>query len=130
MDRARFEQLLGAYGGDLDRWPANERAAAAAFLAAHGAEVADALQQARAVDAALDQTRETPDVELLAARVLRGRPRPVFTVRAALALAACAVFGVMLGYGGGRLAPVADIDDPTFEAAFTAPFADALGEEG
>jgi hypothetical protein len=46
-----------------------------------------------------------------------------------LALAACAVFGIVLGYGGGMLAPLADQDDGYFTAAFEAPFDDD-GDDG
>ena len=48
----------------------------------------------------------------------------------ALALAACAVFGVILGYGGGLFAPLADQDDSYFDVAFEAPSVAAPGEEG
>jgi len=41
-----------------------------------------------------------------------------------LALAACAVFGVVLGYGGGLLAPPPLEDDVHFTMAFEAPFGD------
>lgn len=129
MDRERFEHLLAAYGGDFRRWPAEERAAAAAF-AAQDADAAAALTAAKALDEALDHARATPgDTSLLAARVLAQAPRPPpwLDKRAMLALAACAVLGVMLGYGGGLMAPV-DVDDAYFAAAFEAPF--LIGEEG
>jgi hypothetical protein len=122
MDRERFEQVLDAYGADPRRWPADERAAAKAF-AARNVDAA-ALQEARALDAALDQARDVPDVSGLAGRILAKAHRPVFDRRAMLALAACAVFGVVLGYGGGLLAPLADDDDSTFADAFAAPFGD------
>jgi hypothetical protein len=126
MDRERFEQLLEAYGADPRRWPADERAAAEAF-AAQNADAANALREARALDAALDQGRAVPDTTGLAARILAHAPKPqgaVFDRRAMLALAACAVFGVVLGYGGGLLAPLADDDDSYFADAFAAPFGD------
>lgn len=132
MDRQRFEQLLETYGADMRRWPATECSAAASFLARSGGEAAEALHAARALDAALNHARGAPDTAALEARILAAAtpPRQVFDMRAALALAACAVFGVLLGYGGGRLAPVADQDESYFEAAFAAPLGDAFGEEG
>jgi hypothetical protein len=126
MDRERFDHLLEAYGADFARWPEHERAAAAAF-AAQNPDVAGAMREARALDAALDLAGDEPDTALLAKRILRSAPKPAFNVRAALALAACAIFGVLLGYGGGRLAPLADEDDAYFATAFAAP---APGDEG
>jgi hypothetical protein len=130
MDRERFDHLLAAYGGDVSRWPAEERAAAAAF-AAGNAEASAALKEAQALDAALNAARnDVGDTSALAARILATAPRakPWLDRRAMLALAACAVFGVLLGYGGGRLAPAADEDDAFFSAAFEAPL--MSGEEG
>ena len=49
-------------------------------------------------------------------------------MRAVIALAACAVFGVIIGYSGGQFAPVSDVDDYYFSAAFEAPPFD--GDEG
>jgi hypothetical protein len=129
MDRERFEHLLAAYGGDFRRWPAEERAAAAVVVA-QDAGVAAAVADAQALDRALDQARsETGDTSALAARILAQGPRahPWLDRRAMLALAACAVLGIVLGYGGGLLAP-AEIDDAYFAAAFEAPL--LIGEEG
>jgi hypothetical protein len=129
MDRDRFEHLLAAYGGELRRWPAEERAEAAAFAAEH-ADAAAALKAAVAFDRVLDSAREdASDVSGLASRILAQAPRagPWLNGRALLALAACAVFGVVLGYGGGMLAPVV-MDDGYFAAAFEAP--SQFGDEG
>lgn len=127
MDRARFEALLAAYGADMNRWPEGERADAQAFLAAHGAEVNDARQEAREIDAMLGHASGTPSTDALAARLVAAAPKraEVFDRRALLALAACAVFGVVLGYGGGLLAPAPLEDDSYFAMAFEAP-----GDEG
>lgn len=129
MDRERFDQLLAAYGGDLGRWPAEDRTAAAAF-AAQDADAAAALKEAAALDRVLDSAREdAPDTSALTARILAQAPRalPWLDRRAMFALAACAVFGVVLGYGGGLLAP-AEVDEAYFAAAFEAPF--PVGDEG
>jgi hypothetical protein len=130
MDRERFDHLLAAYGADLARWPAHERAAAMALAAQHG-ELAAALEEARALDRALDAARnDDRDYAALGAHILSQAPRaaPWFDSRAMIALAACAVFGMLIGYGGGRLTPVDDVDDAYFSAAFEAPF--LVGEEG
>lgn len=124
MDRERFAYLLDAYGADFRRWPAEVRAQAAAF-AAQDAEAAALIGEARKLDAVLDGARDEagPSADL-AARILAAAPRaqrPAFDRRAMLALAACAVFGVLIGYGGGLLAPAPAEDDSYFSMAFEAP---------
>lgn len=124
MNRERFSHLLEAYGGDFRRWPAQDRASAAAFAAQHP-DVASAIEAARALDAALDAGREELRYPAnLAASVLARAPRPQnwgLDRRAMIALAACAVFGVVAGYGGGLLAPEPAQDESYFTMAFEAP---------
>lgn len=126
MDRERFETLLDAYGADFRRWPPETRAEAAAF-AAQEAEAAALVADARKLDATIDTVRDAPPPSAdLAARILAQAPRAprqAFDRRAMFALAACAVFGVVLGYGGGLLAPQPAEDDAYFTMAFEAPFA-------
>ncbi|MGD9979845.1 MAG: hypothetical protein AB7H66_15515 [Hyphomonadaceae bacterium] len=125
MDRERFEHLLDAYGADFRRWPAETRAAAAAY-AAQNADAAAPIAEARALDERLDAVRAAPAPSpALAARILAQAPRVAraFDRRAVMALAACAVFGLLLGYGGGLLAPAPLEDDAYFTMAFEAPFA-------
>lgn len=134
MNRERFDQLLAAYGADFRRWPAEARAEGEAF-AAHGDEVADAIRAARALDGALDAGgASVAPSPALASRILAAAPkqrlRTDFDRRAGWALAACALLGVMLGFGGGMLAPVADSDDSYFSAAFAAPQMVSPGDEG
>ena len=129
MDRERFNHLLEAYGGDFRRWPAEERAAGA-VLVAQNADAASALKAAQALDGVLDHARaEAGDTAKLAARIIAQAPRaqPWLGGRARLALAACAVFGVLLGYGGGLMAPAMAADDAYFAAAFDTLL---IGEEG
>jgi hypothetical protein len=129
MDRERFDHLLEAYGGDFRRWPAEERAGVAAFVA-QNADAAAALKAAQGLDRALDEARnELGDTAALSARILAQAPRaqPWLDRRARLALAACAVFGVLLGYGGGLMAPAMAADDAYFAAAFETLL---IGEEG
>ncbi|HYD89203.1 MAG TPA: hypothetical protein VEA80_17120 [Vitreimonas sp.] len=133
MDRARFEQLLEAYGADFARWPATERVAGERFAEEHAAALAAGLRDAGALDAALSSAPAARgDLADLSARVLAQAPRPAqgFGARASWALAACALLGVVIGYGGGRFAPVAtDADEAYFAMAFEAPV-DLSGEEG
>jgi hypothetical protein len=139
MDRDRFKQVLEAYGADTRRWPAGERAVAAAFRLQHGLELKEEIDEARSLDAALDSAAEQlGSLDALSARILAQAPRPreaSFDRRALWALAACAVFGLVAGYGGGRLAPqaqsyAAEDDAEAYMAlAFEAPFT-SLGEEG
>ncbi len=126
MDWKRFAELLDAYGGDFRRWPANERAPAAAF-AAREPDAATLIAEAQKLDQVLDAARASDEPSAdLALRILASAPsaqRPVFDRRAIFALAACAVFGVVLGYGAGLLAPAPDADDAYFTMAFEAPVA-------
>lgn len=139
MNRERFEQVLAAYGADPKRWPEAERAALEAYAAAN-ADASSVLAEARATDALLDAAREplAPNPQL-AARILNAAPRKAaravsFDTRARWALAACALLGVIAGYGGGRFAPSAPADDTEAMAlaALDAAFGDSgwLGEEG
>ena len=56
MDQDRFAALAAAYGGELRRWPAAERAAAQARVAADP-RAAAVLDEGRGLDAALDDWR-------------------------------------------------------------------------
>lgn len=131
MDRERFAALLDAYGADFRRWPAETRAGAAVY-AAQDADAAALIAEARSLDLLLDVAREQPPPSAdLAQRVLAVAPRvqrSAFDRRAVLALAACAVFGVVIGYGGGLLAPAPAEDDSYFSMAFEAPL--AIEDEG
>jgi hypothetical protein len=125
MERARFEYLLAAYGADFARWPADERGAATIFAQQHAAEVDGLLTEARVLDAALDEAREPErDTRMLASRIVAKAPKPDgpgLNAGALLALAACAAFGVVLGYGGGLFAPLPAEDGAFFAMAFEAP---------
>ncbi len=119
MDRARFEAIIAAYGGEPRRWPETERAAAEQICAENRGVVADAV----ALDAALDRARQSYDPALLAARIvkqqrsLRAAPAP----GARWALAACALAGVAIGFGAGA-AVAADEPGQVLGAALEAPY--------
>jgi hypothetical protein len=123
MDLVRFSAILEAYGGNPERWPADERQAAEAFAAKNPDVAASLVGEARALDAALNQAQalDAANYDLLAARVLRQKPAPaLFDRRALAALAACAVLGVLAGYSGALLAPPSDFGFD-LAAVFAAP---------
>jgi len=106
MKAERLQTLAEAYGADLRRWPASERAFAESLLAADPALRA-VLDEAAALDALLDaSSAPTPSVDL-AARILAAAPKPrarrfhldriVWCLGAGWAAAACA--GVVAGVG-------------------------------
>ena len=135
MDEARMAAILAAYGADAARWPAAERDAARAWLAAHPDILEAQRDEARAVDAALAFDRRGAAVsEALAARVRADIPDAGETVLpfrppvqsgvsrnagAIAALAACAVLGVVLGFSNAATADDFTADaDAAFGAAF------------
>lgn len=86
MNLERFTELLDAYGADLDRWPANEQAAATLLLTDR-ADAREAQRRAAAVDMLLLRA-DLPEIEPSAAlrqRVLAqvAQLPPAITVPAA-----------------------------------------------
>ncbi|MFO7482162.1 hypothetical protein [Oceanibaculum nanhaiense] len=120
MDLQRLEALLDAYGADPARWPAAERTAAQALLAADPDAQAQ-LEQTRQLDRALDALPPAPaPAGDLAARIraaARHQDAPAAPVapipapipangnrapwRFTMALAASAVIGLWLGFAAG-----------------------------
>lgn len=120
MDKDRFSAIVAAYGAEPRRWPQDERAAAQAYADAHAEECAALLAQAHSIDAALASAPAHEPSELLAARVMQAhraaRARLLQSPRrTALALAACAAMGVLVGFGGAHLAPAAPSADDAEE---------------
>jgi len=107
MNLDRFQTLADAYGGSILRWPAVERDAAFAFLAASPDEAAHALAEARTLDEDMDAAHRLTPSHDLRQRIIDGGPRarPVraparrwFTgAGVGVGLAAVAVAGVMMG---------------------------------
>ena len=132
MNRERFEQVLEAYGADPRRWPETERAAALAYRDAHASEETAALAEASEIDALLEVARETQaPSDLVTARILKAAPKRTHAGigwRPIAALAACAVFGVVMGFSAGSLAPSADAAEEALGALFSSPLSD--GGEG
>jgi ferric-dicitrate binding protein FerR (iron transport regulator) len=75
MNAERFEQLIDAYGARPERWPEDERAAAEQWLAATPAAAAR-LDEARALDAALDAWTLPPASAVLREKVVATAPKP------------------------------------------------------
>ena len=101
----RLQALAEAYGGDLRRWPADQRAFAESLVAADPAARV-LLDDAAALDALLDASPSVAPSADLTARVLRAAPgaraksrprRAVWFLGAGWAAAACA--GVVAGVG-------------------------------
>lgn len=91
-DRTRFAALAAAYGGDIARWPATERAAARRMARERWA--ARILADADALDAWLDHAPPPVPAPALAARILAAAPA---TAAAALAPARAPVLRARRG---------------------------------
>lgn len=76
MTRERFEALAEAYGGDIHRWPAEEREMAALMLRAEPAFVRGVLARADELDVALDAWRPAPAPRVLRERIIATAPQP------------------------------------------------------
>jgi len=75
FSKDRVFDLIAAYGAEPGGWPAEEREAAKAMIAADPEHFADALTGARAVDAALLSERVPEPSAELADRILAAAPR-------------------------------------------------------
>jgi len=109
MDQHRFEAIVAAYGAEPNRWPETERDAAKAFADANASACAEILANARALD--VDLTLAAPKAaeinEVLVASVVKASRRVAIERRfAPMALAACALLGVLIGIGGGVMMPL------------------------
>ena len=126
MKEERLQALADAYGADLRRWPADQRAFAESLLAVDPS-LRDALDQAAALDALLDTAPTPVPSAALTARVLAAAPRPrasgrwrqaVWYLGAGWAAAACA--GVVAGVGlTSHLTADARADAVLYQSALT-----------
>ncbi|ANC54092.1 MAG: ferric-dicitrate binding protein FerR (iron transport regulator) [Brevundimonas sp.] len=103
MKAERLHELADAYGADLRRWPASERAFAESLIAADPSLKA-VLDEAAALDALLDAAPKPVPSSALIARILAAAPRAksrlgkaIWYLGAGWAAAACA--GVVAGVG-------------------------------
>lgn len=110
LSLARFEQLVESYGGDIDRFPLRERAAAKA-LVLRSPEARRVLDAARALDALLASARErvpSPKLEAALAAIPDRYPQDrldavtllPFRSRVMAALAAAAALALGIWSGG------------------------------
>lgn len=154
MDMQRLEVLLDAYGADPARWPAAERAAALALLAADPAAQAW-LEQARRLDRALDALPPAPAPAGNLAACIRAAaqqrdagpaaPKPIPVPansnrpawRFPAALVASALFGLWLGFAtgpfpidSGGTIDLAALDQQDVAVLAFGPFADAQNGNG
>lgn len=97
---ARFEALAEAYGGDISRWPAEVREAAALTVAEAPLAAGRILAVASDLDAALDSWRVSAAGQDLRDAILAAAPRP----RRRFALGA---WFARLGLGAGLAAACA-----------------------
>lgn len=128
MTHERFEALAEAYGGDVSRWPADAREAAALLMTAEPGLTSAVLARAGQLDAALHEFAFAPASGALTARIITSAPAPR-NVRRGLSwllpaglgagLAAACAAGVMVGVqlsdqfqatDAAQVASVADID--------------------
>ncbi|MBW8814124.1 MAG: hypothetical protein JF588_11920 [Caulobacterales bacterium] len=123
MTPERFETLAEAYGGNVARWPAAEREAAALLMAAQPSWAQAVLAQAGALDVALAAYAPLRASAALTDRIVASAPAPrrraswiAWLAPAGLGagLAAACAAGVMLG---AQLAPPAHPPSPTAQAA-------------
>jgi hypothetical protein len=123
MTPERFETLAQAYGGDVARWPAAEREAAALLMAERPDWAQGALAEAGALDAALAAYAPPRATAALTDRIVAGAPTPrsrrrwpAWLAPAGLGagLAAACAAGVMLG---AELAPPVHPPSETAQAA-------------
>jgi len=124
MKLERFSEILGAYGADPERWPAAERSAAEALLAA-SAEARAALADTRGIDRLLDELPRPLtelDAGVVAARAIarsqdtaRGqggaaRRGWLWLAPSLTGLAAAALAGFLIGWTEIDAAVIADPD--------------------
>lgn len=103
MTEDRFQTLADAYGGDIDRWPADEQAAARAWSAAHVKQALAILEEASSLDMMLDMAETAAPSPVLRDRIVaqalrahRPMQRTLMWASATGLMAAC-LAGVMLG---------------------------------
>jgi hypothetical protein len=141
MTPDRFEKLSLAFGGEIERWPANEREAARHLLAAQPALTEPLIDEARRLDRTLNDAPSTRPSHALVSRIVQAglRPRAPWAVSRWLAglglatgLAGAAAAGVAAGLLVGPVAlsasHVAPAADPGEEAAMLLREPSDLGE--
>jgi hypothetical protein len=137
MNEDRFLNLAAAYGADMSRWPAGERAVAAAFVAANPQLVEGCLAAERMLDAALERYDAREASAALRTRIIASAPREraVGAVRRwiaaaglGLGLAASAAAGVAAGYTLGHPAVTRILGPSELDVGEFSALADPAGD--
>jgi len=137
MSEERFLTLAAAYGADLARWPAGERAAAQAFVAANPQIVEACLTAERLLDAALERYGARDATSLLRTRIIAAAPRERATgarwrwltgAGLGLGLAASCAAGVAAGYTLGHPAVARLMEPPAADAGQLGAVGDPGGD--
>jgi len=104
LNAARFAELADVYGGDIGRWPQDQREVARALLAADPQGLGQVLGEAACLDRLLDLAPAGAVDAALLGRLIATAPRPAATARrwiaalgAALGLGVAAMAGVTAG---------------------------------
>ena len=137
MTEDRFLNLAAAYGADMNRWPAGERAVAAAFVAANPQVVEACLAAERMLDAALQRYDAREASAALRAGIISSAPRErkVGAVRRwiaaaglGLGLAASAAAGAAAGYTLGHPTVTRLLGPPDQDVGGFGALADPAGD--
>ena len=137
MNEDRFLNLAAAYGADMNRWPAGERAVASAFVAANPQVVEACLAAERLLDAALHRYDAGEASAALRARITAGAPRErtmgavrrwLAAASLGLGLAASAAAGVAAGYTLGHPAVTRWLGPSDLDAGEFSALADPAGD--
>lgn len=118
MTPERFETLSEAYGGDVARWPAVEREAAAILMTAYPIWAQTVLARAGDLDAALASYHAPGGAPGLADRIVATAPRPqarwlgwLAPAGMGVGLATACAAGVLLGAQLQAAAPATNASD-------------------
>ena len=122
---ARFAALAEAYGGDIGRWPAEERTAALRLAANPSMQAL--LTEAGQLDARLDAWRITLPSAELRAGIMRSWPRPL-SRRAKLWWSGVGIATALAGAAAGTVAAAAVVPADHGGEPATA-FGDVAGQE-
>lgn len=128
MTLARFQELADAYGGVIARWPEGYRDAAMSMASQNAAR--DILENATALDCALDTWRVPSPSALLQGQVIATAPAPVdgFMTRARLWWSGVGIAVALAGATAGTAAVA--IITPTDAASDSGTsFGDVAGSE-
>ena len=119
LNAERFAELADVYGGDIGRWPQDQREAARALLAADPQGLGQVLGEAAYLDRLLDLAPAGAVDAALLGRLIAAAPRPAASARrwiAALGAALGLGVAAMAGVTAGVLLACHDREDLTADA--------------